>query len=65
MFELGKTMSDELAGFELFPHPTNNENKGIRTMQAGTITRVTNRGTSFIFKRLMSVLLPLKGGAVP
>jgi hypothetical protein len=65
MFELGKTMSDELAGFEFFPHPTNNKNKAINTRHAGIITRVINRGTSFIFKRMISVLLPLKGGAVP
>jgi hypothetical protein len=65
MFELGKTMSDEPAGFELFPHPTNNESTGINTRHAGIITRVSNRGTSFIFRRMIPVLLPLKGGAVP
>jgi hypothetical protein len=65
MFELGKTMSDGLAGFELFPQPANNENTGINTMHAGIITRVSNRGTSFVFKRMIPVLLPPKGGAVP
>jgi hypothetical protein len=65
MFELGKTMSDGLAGFELFPQPIHNDSVGIKIMQAGIIRRVTNRGRVFIFKRMIAELPPLKGGVVP